>query len=132
MRDAFDTGAGRDTGTGRDTLDACTGRDAADAAPVRYTFDAAAVRDRETLHDALSAALRLPDWYGRNLDALYDCLTDLPSGEIRVLHQSALRENLGEYGDACLDTLRDAARNNHNLRVVLSDEPANTTQTPDS
>ncbi len=27
--------------------------------------------------DAVGAALRFPDYYGRNLDALYDCLTDL-------------------------------------------------------
>jgi RNAse (barnase) inhibitor barstar len=34
--------------------------------------------------DAIGAALRFPAWYGRNLDALYDCLTDLswlPAGE---------------------------------------------------
>lgn len=83
------------------------------------TIDAAAIRDREGFHDALSAALSLPDWYGRNLDALYDCLTDMPETEIHVLHGSALRENLGEYGDACLDTFRDAARDNPNLRLML-------------
>ncbi|QFU92831.1 Barstar (barnase inhibitor) [Amycolatopsis sp. YIM 10] len=34
--------------------------------------------------DAIAAALDFPDWFGRNLDALYDCLTDLswlPAGE---------------------------------------------------
>jgi RNAse (barnase) inhibitor barstar len=34
--------------------------------------------------DAIGAALRFPAWYGRNLDALYDCLADLswlPAGE---------------------------------------------------
>lgn len=34
--------------------------------------------------DAIGAALCFPDWYGRNLDALYDCLADLswlPAGE---------------------------------------------------
>jgi RNAse (barnase) inhibitor barstar len=29
------------------------------------------------LHAALAAALGFPDWYGGNLDALWDCLTDL-------------------------------------------------------
>lgn len=29
------------------------------------------------LHTRLAAALSFPDWYGHNLDALYDCLTDL-------------------------------------------------------
>ena len=35
------------------------------------------IANREQLHDALSEALELPEWYGRSLDALYDCLTDL-------------------------------------------------------
>jgi hypothetical protein len=29
------------------------------------------------LLDALAAALAFPDWFGRNLDALMDCLTDM-------------------------------------------------------
>ena len=35
------------------------------------------ITNREQLHDALSEALELPEGYGRSLDALYDCLTDL-------------------------------------------------------
>ena len=30
----------------------------------------------EALHAALRAMLCLPDWYGRNADALYDCLSE--------------------------------------------------------
>ena len=33
--------------------------------------------DRESAYDAFEAALDLPDWFGRNLDALYDCLLDI-------------------------------------------------------
>ena len=29
------------------------------------------------LHDILASALGFPDYYGKNLDALYDMLTDL-------------------------------------------------------
>ena len=35
------------------------------------------ITNRETLHDTLATSLQLPDWYGRNLDALYDCLLDI-------------------------------------------------------
>ncbi len=34
--------------------------------------------------DVIGAVLKFPAWYGRNLDALYDCLVDLswqPAGE---------------------------------------------------
>lgn len=40
--------------------------------------------DKMSTLDAIAEALAFPDWFGRNLDALYDCLTDLswlPAGE---------------------------------------------------
>ena len=40
-------------------------------------LDGETILDKDMLHDTLAAALDFPDWYGRNLDALYDCLTDL-------------------------------------------------------
>ncbi|MGN1149892.1 MAG: barstar family protein [Sutterella sp.] len=33
--------------------------------------------NKEALYEALADALELPDWFGANLDALYDVLTDL-------------------------------------------------------
>lgn len=35
------------------------------------------IETKQQLHAALADALHFPDWYGSNLDALYDCLTDL-------------------------------------------------------
>lgn len=35
------------------------------------------IQEKAQLHAALADALSFPDWYGKNLDALYDCLTDL-------------------------------------------------------
>lgn len=83
-------------------------------------LDGNAVLDREALHDTFGAVL--PEWYGRNLDALYDCLTDLPSAEIRVSDPAALVRNLGEYGEKCLQTLRDAAADNPGLEVWIEGE----------
>jgi len=37
------------------------------------------VRDETTFHHRIAAALGFPDYYGRNLDALWDCLTELDS-----------------------------------------------------
>ena len=39
--------------------------------------DCSGIADKRQLHEALKAALCLPEWYGKNLDALFDCLTEL-------------------------------------------------------
>ena len=44
---------------------------------MEYTIDCSAITDAGGLHDLLAKALNLPGWYGHNLDALYDCLTEL-------------------------------------------------------
>ena len=41
------------------------------------TLDCSAIADKLALHIALAKALSFPDYYGKNLDALYDCLTDI-------------------------------------------------------
>ena len=43
-----------------------------------YTVDLSGVHDRVSLHRRLEQVLMLPSWYGCNLDALYDALTEVP------------------------------------------------------
>ncbi|MFC3716251.1 barstar family protein [Luteimonas soli] len=40
-------------------------------------IDLAGCRDKDEVLDRFAAALRFPDWFGRNWDALADCLGDL-------------------------------------------------------
>ena len=52
----------------------------------------------EAAHSYLAKALRLPDYYGRNLDALHDCLTDLSRDVwIILINGDSMDENLGDY-----------------------------------
>lgn len=41
------------------------------------TLSCLGIDTKEALHTAIAQALAFPDWYGMNLDALYDCLTDV-------------------------------------------------------
>ncbi len=43
----------------------------------QITLSCATLKTKDALHAALAEALDFPDWYGANLDALYDCLQDL-------------------------------------------------------
>ena len=75
------------------------------------------ITTREQLHDALSEALELPEWYGRSLDALYDCLTDLSvPTTIHVEHWPQ-----EDYLQRALTVIQDAAEENELIQVRLED-----------
>ena len=76
-------------------------------------LDGEKLLNRRMLHDALAEGLNLPDWYGRNLDALYDCLTDFQEEtEIQILHKDALNGNLRKYAVLLVKVILAAAENN--------------------
>ena len=82
------------------------------------TLDGRTIDSCETLHQTLFELLQLPAWYGRNLDALYDCLTDLREPiTLRVIHAHALRETLGGYASGFGHVLDDSERENEKLTV---------------
>lgn len=71
-------------------------------------LDGARLRDREEAMELLGQALVLPEWWGRNLDALYDCLTDLGRPmRLEVFHREQMAET--PFGRRLLRVLEDAA-----------------------
>jgi RNAse (barnase) inhibitor barstar len=79
---------------------------------------------RQAVLTAIGRAFAFPDWYGANLDALYDCLTDLPDrgapGWIVVLARLPDAPGFGaEDRAALLDVFRDAAEEFARRRVGL-------------
>lgn len=64
---------------------------------------------------AIAGAFALPSWFGMNLDALYDALTDLPdrgtaNGYVILLeHLPRTEQFTREQRDALLDVFRDVA-----------------------
>lgn len=72
------------------------------------------------LHNYLRSALALPVYYGANLDALYDCLTELDAAtELVVPAVIADEAHLGWYGEQLLQVLQDAAEENEALTVTI-------------
>lgn len=48
-------------------------------------------------HDYLKEVLNFPDYYGKNLDALYDCLTDIGvETEITLINGSYISDDIVE------------------------------------
>ena len=79
-----------------------------------------AMVSREAAHDQLAKELNLPDYYGRNLDALYDLLMEVSAEtQITLVDPAAVVNFLGKYGQTLLSTIQEAAENNPNLIMIL-------------
>ncbi len=72
------------------------------------------------LHKYLHRKLALPTYYGANLDALYDCLTDITE-DIQICIPKAVGsdEYLGWYGRQLLLVMQDAAATNEHLQLII-------------
>lgn len=89
----------------------------------RIILDGEQMPSRRAAHDYLTQRLQLPDYYGRNLDGLYDLLSERTEpAQLAVRHREALLAKLGRYGEALCRTLEDAARANPRLEVLYLDE----------
>ena len=86
---------------------------------MRFVLDGSSVGNRETLHRVLAAGLQFPDWYGGNLDALHDCLTEINQPtELVIRGSDALETALGSYAAAFRRVLIDCAAQNDALTVT--------------
>ena len=84
------------------------------------TLDLAHMQSVPSLHNYLRSVLALPVYYGANLDALYDCLTELDAvTELVVPAAIADEAHLGWYGEQLLQVLQDAAEANEALTVTI-------------
>ncbi|GAA3362076.1 MULTISPECIES: barstar family protein [Saccharopolyspora] len=79
-----------------------------------HVLDGSDLVSKRTALDGIAAVLSFPEWAGRNLDALYDCLTDLswlPEGEHVLIWAGA--QNLAQHDPKAYEkintVLRDAA-----------------------
>lgn len=75
-------------------------------------IDSRKLTDAPTAHDYLQQVLHLPDYYGKNLDALYDCLTE-GTHHIVVAHVA----EAGAYYESLRPVLMDSADNHEGTTV---------------
>ena len=69
---------------------------------------------KEKGHDYLMEALDFPDYYGKNLDALYDCLCEIKC-DIELV-------NADEVDTDIIETFQDAASENELLNFNIVEE----------
>jgi RNAse (barnase) inhibitor barstar len=82
--------------------------------------------DKADVLERFRLGLGLPDWFGRNWDALVDCLRDLDGAGGRPLelvwdHVHALREREPATYETALQILQEAEAGRTDLRVTVID-----------
>jgi len=76
--------------------------------------------NKTSAHDYLKEKLSLPDYYGNNLDALWDCLsTDFSPKIIIIQNPEILIENLSSYGKLIIKLFKEVAQENKYIELNI-------------
>ena len=81
------------------------------------TLDKNTLSDKEILHPLLARELSFPDWYGSNLDALFDCLTALTEEIFIILSDT---DPLPHYAQRVVKVLQAAAKENSRIHLQIA------------
>ena len=75
-----------------------------------YLLDGKDMTSKEEAFELIAKELAFPGYFGKNLDALYDCLSDMSAeNTIHFVNTAILEEYLGDYAEKILSCFRDAS-----------------------
>ena len=74
------------------------------------TIDGLSIKKKEDFYQNIKKELNAPQYFGNNLDALYDLLTEQPDIlQIKFIHYNMMRQQLGiPFCQRILKVLQDA------------------------
>ena len=78
-------------------------------------LDGNLLADAAQMHEYLKEILQFPEYYGKNLDALHDCLTDLDNVEITI----TAPEEDGAIFQRVVRVFQSAARENETFKLNI-------------
>lgn len=81
----------------------------------QITLDGNVLADASQVHDYLKKCLQFPKYYGKNLDALHDCLTDLEQLEITITPP----DEDGAIFQRIIRVFKSAARENESIKLII-------------
>ena len=84
------------------------------------TLELSNIKTVRALHIYMQYMLDLPTHYGKNLDALYDCLTDMDEDTRLIIRAQGASGEMSAYMPRLMQVLRDAADKNRCLHIDLA------------
>lgn len=84
-------------------------------------LDGSGLCRREEALELLGRELNLPQWWGRNLDALYDCLTGGLCRPVRLELSGRANLEATHFGGRLLRVLEDAAAASSCFELAVED-----------
>lgn len=87
----------------------------------KILLDFGVADSQEQVHDYLALVLDFPEYYGKNLDALYDCLTDICEDTCVGIFSKEKDRDLDRYLRMVKKVLRDAEEENPHLCVIFGE-----------
>lgn len=83
-------------------------------------LDGQYMTSREEAYDYIEKVMRFPEYFGKNLDALADCLSELDSNNIIILINAGLmKEKMGGYATRMIKVFRAGAEEEGCYSFVL-------------
>lgn len=70
------------------------------------------IKNQRDFHEQIKKLLDLPNYYGENLDALWDCLTGWIDTPLTIIWKdfNISRAFLGEFADKAMSVFKDAEK----------------------
>ena len=75
-----------------------------------FILDGTKMGSRESAYGHIAKICRFPGYFGNNLDALSDCLSETgPDTVIILMNRDSMLEALGDYGFKMLEVFRESS-----------------------
>lgn len=82
----------------------------------KVILDGNMMTSRQETHEYIKKKMKFPDYYGNNLDALADCLSEIgKKTTVTLINTDKMKENLGVYHKGFIRVFTELSEDNENL-----------------
>lgn len=83
-------------------------------------IDLSFVKSKDEIHEILASWLEFPKYYGKNLDALFECLCEINSQTIVIFKQfDDFKTRFNQYANDFILCFKDAVCQNENIKFEI-------------